>query len=77
MIVDEMLSDGDFVITRWTGRGAHRGTFRGIAPTGREVTAMGLAIDRVIEGKRVEGWALLDTLGLLQQLGATVQAPAS
>ncbi len=38
---------------------------------------MGLAIDRVIEGKRVEGWALLDTLGLLQQLGATVQAPAS
>lgn len=77
MTVDDMLSDGDFVITRWTGRGIHRGTFRGIKPTGREVTVMGIAIDRVVGGKRVEGWALLDSLGLLQQLGATVQAPTS
>ena len=74
---DDMLSDGDFVIARWTGRGTHRGTFRGIAPTRRAATVMGIAIDRVIAGKRVEGWALLDTFGLLHQLGATVQAPAS
>jgi hypothetical protein len=38
---------------------------------------LGIAIDRVIDGKRVEGWALPDSLELLQQLGATVQAPAS
>ena len=77
MTVDEMLSDGDFVVTRWTGRGTHGGVFRGIAPTGRQVTVTGIAIDRVVGGKRVEGWALLDTLGLLQQLGATVEPPAS
>jgi len=76
---DEMLSDGDFVITRWTGSGTHRGTFRDIAPTGREITVTGIAIDRVTDGRRAEGWALLDTLGLLLlllQLGATVQATA-
>ncbi len=68
MTVDEMLSDGDFVITRWTGRGTHRCTFRGIEPTQREATVMGIAIDWLVDGKRVEGWALLDMLGLLQQL---------
>lgn len=76
MAVDDMLADGDCVITRWTGRGTHRGPFRGIAPTGGAVTVTGIAIDRIVAGKRVAGWALLDTLGLLQQLGATIQAPA-
>jgi hypothetical protein len=32
----------------------------------------GIAIDRLAGGTRGEGWALLDTLALLQQLGATV-----
>ena len=30
---------------------------------------MGIAMGRVVEGKQVEGWALLDTLGLLQRWG--------
>ena len=38
---------------------------------------LGIAIDRVIDGKRVKDWALPDSLGLLQQLGATVQASVS
>ncbi len=41
MTVDDMLADGDFVITCWTGRGTHRGPFRGIAPTGQAVTVWG------------------------------------
>ena len=72
-----MLTDGDFVVTRWTGRGTLRGTFRDIRPTGREVKVAGIAIDRLVEGKRVEGWALLDTFGLLQQLGTTLQQPSA
>ncbi|HEX6513381.1 MAG TPA: ester cyclase [Chloroflexota bacterium] len=75
MTVDDMLADGDRVITRWTGRGTHQGSFRGIAPTGRGVTVTGIAIDRLANSRRVEGWAQLDNLGLLQQLGATIQPP--
>jgi steroid delta-isomerase-like uncharacterized protein len=77
MTVDDMLADGDCVITRWTARGTHRGTFRGIAPTGRAIIVTGIAIDCLVADQRVEGWALLDMLGLLQQLGATVQPPAA
>src|ERR687885_160911 len=70
MSVEDMIAEGDEVVTRWRARGTHRGDFRGIPATGREVEITGIAIDRVVNGKRVEGWALLDMLGLLQQLGA-------
>ncbi len=67
--VDEMLGEGDKVVTRWGGRGTHRGPFRGIPATGKKIEVTGIAIDRVLDGKRVEGWAEWDMLGLLQQLG--------
>ena len=34
------------------------------------INIMGIAIDRVVNAKRVEGWAILDHFGLMQQLGA-------
>ncbi len=67
--VDEMLGEGDKVVTRWRARGTHRGSFRGIPATGKKIEVTGIAIDRVLDGKRVEGWAEWDMLGLLQQLG--------
>jgi predicted ester cyclase len=72
MTVEDMLADGDRVITRFRLRGSHQGPFRGIAATGRPVDVMGIAIDRVDNAQRVEGWAILDLLGLLQQLGMTL-----
>jgi steroid delta-isomerase-like uncharacterized protein len=70
MTAEDMVAEGDKVVTRWRARGTHRGTFRGIPATGKQVEITGIAIDRVVNGKRVEGWAQLDMLGLLQQLGA-------
>ncbi len=69
MTADEMLGEGDRVVTRWRVRGTHRGSFRGIAATGKKIEVTGIAIDRVLDGKRVEGWVEWDMLGLLQQLG--------
>jgi predicted ester cyclase len=54
-------------------RGTHRDEFMGIAPTGKHVMFTGIAIFRVEEGKIAELWQNLDTLGLLQQLGAIPQ----
>ena len=73
--VDQSLADGDYVITRWTGRGVHEGELFGIAPTGKEATVTGITISRIENGKIAEEWTQWDTLGMLVQIGA-VPAPA-
>ena len=74
--VDDQFAAGDKVATRWTGRGTQTGEIAGIAPTGKQVTVMGLTISRLEGGKLVEEWTTWDTLGMLVQLGA-VPAPAT
>jgi predicted ester cyclase len=68
-IIEDMMSDGDKVITRVTIRGTHRGHFLGIAPTGKEVAYEVIAIDRIEDGKVAESWEQGDHLGLMIQLG--------
>ena len=70
MTVEEMLGEGDKVVTRFRAQGTHLGPFRGIPATGKKIEVTGIAIDRVVDGKRVESWVQWDMLGLLEQLGA-------
>jgi predicted ester cyclase len=42
----------------------------GIPPTGRSETMRGIDIFRVREGRIAEQWGEVDTLGILQQIGA-------
>jgi predicted ester cyclase len=72
---DLMAAEGDSVIIRWTARGTQEGKFRGIAPTGAQVTWAGISIYRLAGGRLIAGWSRSDQLGLLQQLGATVALP--
>jgi steroid delta-isomerase-like uncharacterized protein len=67
---DEIVAEGDLVVTRWTATGTHEGELFGVTPTGRQVTATGISIIRVAGGKIVEDWTSWDALGLMQQLGA-------
>jgi len=68
--VHDQFGAGDKVVTRFTIRGTHEETFLGIAPTGRQVAFDGIAIDLMRDGRRIDGWAQLDRLALLTQLGA-------
>ena len=68
--VEEQLSDGDRVLTRFVWTGTHNGPFLGLAPTGRRVTVWGMVIDRMVAGRIKESRFLMDTLGLMSQLGA-------
>ena len=68
--VEDVIGDGDRVVIRVVGRGTHQGEFQGIAPTGSHVTASGVGIARIENGRIAEAWAEYDALGLLQQLGA-------
>ena len=67
--IEDMIAEGDTVVVRYTTRGTHQGNFRGIPPTGKQVSGTGMFIDRLVNGKAVEQWINGDDLGLLQQLG--------
>ncbi|HEV2712857.1 MAG TPA: ester cyclase [Gaiellaceae bacterium] len=68
-VVDQ-IAEGDYVATRWEGKGRHTGELLGIAPTNREATVSGQTLSRLANGKIVEEWTNWDTLGMLQQIGA-------
>ena len=69
MTLDDIIIEGDKAAIRYTVTGTHKGAFMGIPPTNKKVTSSAIEIDRIVNGKVVEGWAKMDTLGFMQQLG--------
>ena len=67
---EDIVAEGDKVVSRWTARGTHRGELMGIAPTGNGVTIKGIDVLRIAEGRIVERWAQFNDLEVMQQLGA-------
>jgi len=74
--VHELISEGDLVVSRWTGKGTNDGELMGIAPTGRSVTVAGITIARIASSKISETWTCWDALGMMQQLGVAAGAQA-
>ena len=72
--IEDQIAEGDKVVTRYTTRGTHQGSFMGIPPTGKHITVTGIVITRFANCKEVEEWANADWLGLLQQLGVVPTA---
>ena len=68
--IEDMISEGDKVVFRYTLRGVHQGEFKGMAATGKPFMISGISILRFAGGQIAEEWEIFDTLGLLQQLGA-------
>jgi ubiquinone/menaquinone biosynthesis C-methylase UbiE/predicted ester cyclase len=58
--VEEQVSEGDRVASRWTLHGTHRG---------RGVELRGIVISRFEDDRIIEDWAASDTLELVRQLG--------
>jgi ubiquinone/menaquinone biosynthesis C-methylase UbiE/predicted ester cyclase len=58
--VEEQVSEGDRVASRWTLHGTHRG---------RSVELRGIVISRFEDGRIIEDWAASDTMELVRQLG--------
>ena len=67
--IEEQIAEGDKVLTRFEWTGSHRGTFLGVPATGRPVKVWGMVIDRIEGGKIKDTRILMDTLGLMMQLG--------
>ena len=70
--VEEQLTDGDRVLTRFEWTGTRRGLFLGVPATGRPVRVWGMVIDRFLDGRIEDTRILMDTLGLMIQLGVVI-----
>ena len=69
--IDDLVAEGDKVVIRQTWRGTHRSEFMGVPPTGKSVSFGVIDILRIAGGKVVEHWGLMDSMSLMQQLGAS------
>src|SRR5437867_8976532 len=67
--IDQLLSSGDYAVTRYTATGTHRGDLMGIAPTNRRAETHGCTIVEIRNGKVARTWVYWDTGHLLRQLG--------
>ena len=72
--VHEQVAEGEKVVTRFTWTGTHKGEFMGIPPTNKTVEVWGVVIDVVRNKLFAESRIIMDSIGLLQQLGVMPQS---
>lgn len=73
-VVEEMVAEENRVVTRFTWTGTHRDTFLGVPATGKGVVVKGVVIDELDGGKMSRSRILMDSLGMMQQLGVIPSA---
>ena len=67
--VEDMIAEGDRVVTRMTWRATHNGGFLGGASAPREISCAVLGVARLRNGAIVEHWGVTDELHMMQQMG--------
>src|ERR1700743_3401408 len=75
--ITEQIAEGPKVASRFEWTGTHQGEFLGIPATGRPVRVWGIVIDRLEEGRIKDTRILMDTLGMMAQLGVLPPPPTS
>jgi predicted ester cyclase len=71
--IDDVIADDDRVAVRNRLMGTHRGQFVG-PPTGRWVEFRAVDIVRVMDGRIVEHWGLVDALAFMRQVGQLAES---
>lgn len=66
---DLLVAEGEKVTKVWTANCTHKGDFLGIPVTGKKIVVKGIEVFRIVDGKIKEIWAIMDNLGMMQQLG--------
>lgn len=67
--IQEQITEQDKVASRFEWTGTHSGDFFGIPATGRTVRVWGIVIDRLEDGRIKDTRIIMDTFGLMGQLG--------
>jgi steroid delta-isomerase-like uncharacterized protein len=67
--VEEVIAEGDKVVSRNTVTGTHQGDYRGLPPTGKPITYNEIFIFRFADGRIAEIWGVVDVFSQMKQLG--------
>jgi steroid delta-isomerase-like uncharacterized protein len=66
--IEHLAAEGDLVMLHLVARATHKGQFREIPATGRQVEWAGMGVLRIKDGKVAERWNVTDLESLVQQL---------
>lgn len=76
--IDDLLTDGNKVISIIHWHGTHRGEFNGIAPTHKLVKGRGIWIHQIENGRILKDhWEVSDVFGLGKQLTLVLNGTAT
>lgn len=67
--IDDIVAEGDRVVTRMTATATHLGDYMGLSKTGKKINCTVLGIARLANGKIAEHWGVTDELAMMQQIG--------
>ena len=65
-----LIAEGDLVVIHMPAEGTFTNELMSIPPNGKKMFVWMANVWRFADGKIVEWWLNMDTLGLMQQLGA-------
>ena len=74
--VEDVIEQGDKIVSRNTVTGTHQGEYLGVTPTGRSVTYNEIFIVRFAGGRIAETWGVVDVFSQMKQLDA-IPGPSS
>jgi len=67
--IDDIVAEGDRVVTRMTAQATNTGSYMGLPATGKKISCAVMGIARVDDGKIAEHWGVTDELAMMAQLG--------
>lgn len=67
--LEDMVAEGDRVAFRSRLEMTHTGEFMGVAGSDAQISVIEMGFMRVANGMITEMWGLLDTMGLMKQVG--------
>ena len=73
--IEDLIEEGDKVVSRNTVTGIHRGDYMGLPPTGKPVTYNEIFIFRFAGGRIAETWGVVDVFSQMKQLGVIPATP--
>jgi steroid delta-isomerase-like uncharacterized protein len=66
--VEEMVAEDERVVVRFTARGTHKGTWKGLAPSGKAVRYSGITLAEIEGEKIIRHQTCWDALDVSEQI---------
>jgi steroid delta-isomerase-like uncharacterized protein len=67
--VEDLIAEGDKVVSRNSVTGTHHGQYMGLPPTGKTVAYNEILVCRFVNSRIAETWGIVDVFSQMQQLG--------